>query len=167
VTSHRIRRLLEDRDLAEQAADDAEIAGFWRKALRAYRDSNVPGLSPQGSFNAAYEAALDAATALVREAGYRVQSRTRHHWAAFYAVQGLEDPVLEELGTDLDATRTERHENVYRPEDDEALAERRRDELHQILGQLVPAAYRVLLERRPMLRGVLEDPAPSLRGKGA
>lgn len=109
MSSHRIRRLLEERDLEERPAPDQEIASYWRKALRAHRDSRVPGLSPHGAFNAAYEAALDAATALVREAGYRVSSHTRHHWAAFYAVQGLGDPELDRIGGDLNGTRTNRH----------------------------------------------------------
>jgi hypothetical protein len=164
MTSYRIRRLLDDRDLEERAAPDEEVAGFWKKALRAYHDSRVPGLSPQGSFNAAYEAALDAATALIREAGYRVQSRTRHHWAAFYAVQGLGDSALEDLGADLDAARGDRHENVYQPEDDEAVAARRRDDLHRVLQALLPATHRRLVERRSSLAAVLEPPALPDRG---
>lgn len=159
MTSHRIRRLLEDRDLEERPAPDDEVAGYWRKALRAYGDSCVPGLSPQGAFSAAYEAALDAATALVREAGYRVTSRTRHHWAAFYAVQGLGDEELGRLAVDLDGARGDRHQNVYEPEDDEASGTLRRDELHRLLRLFIPAAYTVLLDRRPGLRGQLQDPA--------
>jgi hypothetical protein len=163
VTSHRIRRLLADRDLEELAAADEEVAAYWRKALRAYGDSLVPGLSPQGAFNAAYEAALDAATALVREAGYRVQSRSRHHWAAFYALQGLGDAELEGFGAELDASRSGRHQNVYEPEDDGALAEQRRDQLHRKLARFLPIAYRLLAERRPALRGALDDPTALLR----
>lgn len=161
MSSHRIRRLLEERDLEERPAPDQEIASYWRKALRAHRDSRVPGLSPHGAFNAAYEAALDAATALVREAGYRVSSHTRHHWAAFYAVQGLGDPELDRIGGDLNGTRTNRHHNVYGPEDDQETAVTRRDELHRLLGYFIPAAYRVLLARRPTLRDVLEAPPES------
>lgn len=158
MTSHRIQRLLDDRDLEERPAPDDEVAGYWRKAMRSWRDSLVPGLSPQGSFNAAYEAALDAAMALVRETGYRVLSRSRHHWAAFYAVQGLGDAELEARGAELDASRSDRHQNVYEPDDDGGAAADRRDELRCVLRRFLPAAHERLLARRPALRGSLENP---------
>jgi len=132
-----------------------------RKARRAYRDSLVPGVSPQGAFNAAYESALDAATAVIREAGYRVQAPTRHHWVAFYALQGLDDPVMARLGAALDATRTARHRNVYEPEDDDEAATRRSDQLHGVLAEFLPEVYQRLVSRRPSLRSGLEEPGES------
>src|SRR5262245_48752478 len=103
MTSPKLQRLLDDRDIVEIPAPDDEIAGFWKKALRAYRDSRLPGLSPAGAFNAGYESALDASTALVRAAGYRVKASGRHHWATFYAVQGLDDKALENFAFFRDA----------------------------------------------------------------
>lgn len=158
MSSHHIRRLLEDHDLEERPAEDDEVAGYWQKALRAYADSRVLGLSPQGAFNAAYEAALDAATALVRGAGYRVTSRTRHHWAAFHAVQGLEGDELGRLARELDDARTDRHQNVYGAGDDREIAAKRREKLHHVLRSFLPVAYRFLLGQRPGLRGQLQDP---------
>jgi hypothetical protein len=151
MMSPKLQRLLADRDLVEIPAPDDEVAGFWKKALRAYRDSLLPGLSPAGAFNAAYESALDAATALVRAAGYRVKASSRHHWATFYAVQGIGDEALEDFAYELDAVRGQRHENVYEADEDEDLAERRRDGLHAILAGFLPAARDWLVFHRPAL----------------
>lgn len=164
MTSPRLQRLLADRDLSEEPAPDAEVVGFWKKAMRAYGDSRLPGISPAGAFNAGYEAALDAATALIREAGYRVKASGRHHWATFYAIQGLGDEEMEGFGFELDSVRGARHENVYEAEEDEALATRRRDQLHALLAGFLPTAYARLLARRPRLREVLRDPGTVGRG---
>ena len=164
MTSPRIQRLLADRDLLASPAPDDEVAAFWKKAPRAYRDSRLPALSPAGAFNAGYEAALDAATALVREAGYRVKASSRHHWATFYAVQGLGDKELEGFGFELDSVRGERHENVYEADDDETLAVRRRDALHRLLAGFLPAAHAWLVARRPQLRASLAHPSTVVPG---
>lgn len=159
MTSPRLRRLLDGHEIEALAAPDDEVAGFWRKALRAYRDSRLPGLSPASGFNLAYEAALDTATALVREAGFRVKTSRAHHWATFYALQGLDDTTLARLAQDLDAARTERHENVYEADEDDVLAARRRDALHEVLAELLPAAHARLLAQRPSLKGRIQEPA--------
>lgn len=158
MTSPKLRRLLDSHEIEALAAPDDEVAGFWRKAMRAYRDSRLPGLSPASGFNLAYEAALDVATALVREAGFRVKTSRAHHWATFYSLQGLDDPTLAKLAQDLDGARTERHENVYEADDDDALAARRRDGLHEVLAELLPAARARLVSRRPSLKERIQEP---------
>lgn len=58
---HRLQRLLESRDLEATPTTDEEVTAYWRKSLRAFRDSYVPGLSPEGAFARAYQSALDEA----------------------------------------------------------------------------------------------------------
>ncbi|HEX8691999.1 MAG TPA: hypothetical protein VF746_06250 [Longimicrobium sp.] len=158
MTSPEIERLLTAHTLVALEASDDEVAVIWRKALRAYQDSHLPGLSSPGAFNAAYEAALAAAATLVRDAGYTVKSPGGHHWATFYAIQGLESEELARFGTELDGLRRKRHDNVYGTVEDTALAERWRNQMHAVLDKFLPAAHARLIARRPRLRNVLQDP---------
>lgn len=159
MTSPEIERLLAAHALVALQASDDEVAVIWRRALRAYQDSHLPGLSPAGAFNAAYEAALSAAAALVRDAGYTVKSSGGHHWATFFAIQGLESEELRRFGIQLDGLRRKRHDNVYGTVEDKSLAELWRNQMHALLERFLPAAYARLLERRPELRNVLQDPS--------
>jgi hypothetical protein len=67
----RIRILLDSRDIEELPAEDAEVLGMWRKAMRTYRSAGVPGLDgdPDARFTLLYQSALQSATAVVRAAG--------------------------------------------------------------------------------------------------
>lgn len=56
-----------------------EIAAQRRAAERALADAALPGLSPEGRFRLAYDAALALATLAVLASGYRVRSRVGHH----------------------------------------------------------------------------------------
>lgn len=156
---HRLQRLLESRDLEAIPATDEEVVAYWRKSLRAFRDSYVPGLSPEGAFARAYQSALDAATALVRLAGYRVRSTNRHHYATFYAVQALGDEALAEGAFELDAARTDRHVALYEADEEEERTKEHLEGLQDTLTHFLPAAHRWLTAQRPGLKDELQSPS--------
>jgi hypothetical protein len=72
-------QLLATRDVVPYTADVSEVAGLYRKAIRAMADSQLSGLSAEGAVERAYDAARLAATAVLHCAGYRVKNVTGHH----------------------------------------------------------------------------------------
>jgi hypothetical protein len=76
----RIRVMLDSRDIEELPAPDEEVIGMWGKATRTARSATVPGLEvdPDAQFTLFYQAALQAATCVVRLAGYRVRGDSNH-----------------------------------------------------------------------------------------
>lgn len=103
----RLQIMLDSRQLEALAAGDDEIAGMWSKAVRTLRSSGVPGLDADAAYTLAYQAALQAATALVRAAIYDWQSTTSEDdlaalrqaatrlFGAGYAWQVAERPLAE------------------------------------------------------------------------
>lgn len=60
MSAEDIERLVVERSLAREAFDDAQVAGFWAKAVASYRDAQVPGISPDGGLQLAYTGGLQA-----------------------------------------------------------------------------------------------------------
>jgi len=71
--------------LIEHQTSPEEIADLFEVADRDLADCQTPGLSPDWQLNIAYNAALQAATAALAAAGYRVV-RDAHH---FRVIQSL------------------------------------------------------------------------------
>lgn len=65
----------------------SEIAALRRAADRSLTDATLEGLSPEGRFQFAYNAALELAAATVLASGYRVRSRPGHHQLMFEAAR--------------------------------------------------------------------------------
>lgn len=108
----RIQIMVESRQLEERAAEDAEVAAMWAKATRSFRSSAVPELDADSAFTLAYPGALQAATAVVRAAGYRVRGDGHHHHT-FAAVAALSLGAPSDAARDLNAIRQRRHRAVY------------------------------------------------------
>ncbi len=60
-----------------------EIGAQCRAAERFIADAALAGLSPEGRFQLAYDAALALATVVVLASGHRVKSRVGHHQITF------------------------------------------------------------------------------------
>jgi hypothetical protein len=108
----RIQVMLDSRQIEERRAEDAEVAGMWEKAVRSLRSSRVPGLDADAAFTLAYQAALQASTAVLRTAGYRVRGDGHHHHT-FAAVAALALGELSDAARDLNVVRQSRHGAVY------------------------------------------------------
>jgi hypothetical protein len=156
----RVRILLDSRDIEELPAEDAEILGMWRKAIRTYRSAGVPGLDddPDARFTLLYQSALQGATAVVRAAGYRVRG-DHNHQITFATVAALASGELSEAARDLNVVRQGRHAAVY---DWEATTESRQlAELQQATTVLLREAFAWIPAQRPSLRDGLEAPPGS------
>jgi hypothetical protein len=114
-----IQSHLAARRLEERAADDAEVLGFWRKALQAYGDARNASASLENRFLRAYDAGRIAALAIVRAAGYRAKGSESHHFVTFDVARSLVGDVgLASALNEMNGLRTLRHTVEYEPEDD-------------------------------------------------
>jgi len=109
----RRRIMVESRELEEAKSPDAEVAARWRKAVQTYSDAERDLLSPDSRLTPYYQAGPQAATALVRAAGYRVLG-TDHHRHTFEALRALDlDGELSTIARELNAFRRTRRQAVY------------------------------------------------------
>jgi hypothetical protein len=108
----RIQIMLDSRQLEESAAEAGEVEGLWRKAVQARASSMVPGLDPNARFTLVYQAALQAAAAVVRAAGFRARGDAHHHHT-FAAVAALDVGEASDAARELNVIRRKRHGAIY------------------------------------------------------
>lgn len=108
----RLQVMIDSRQLEAVPAEDEEVLGMWGKAVRSHQSSGVAGLDPDSAFTLAYQGALQASTALIRTAGYRVRGDGHHHHT-FAATAALDLGELSTAARDLNVIRQRRHEAVY------------------------------------------------------
>jgi hypothetical protein len=151
----RIQVMLESRQIEERPADDPEVEGMWAKAVRTLHSSRLPGLDADAAFTLAYQAALQASTAVLRAAGYRVRGEGHHHHT-FAAVAALGLGALSDAARDLNVIRLGRHAAVY---DWEArTGEKELERLRTACGILFSEAHRWLGAQRPQIAASLIAP---------
>lgn len=153
-----IDRLVAERSLALEEFDDAQVAGFWTKAVASYSDARVPGVSSDGAFQLAYTAALQATFAVLAARGLRVRS-TASHYKAFYAMQKLDD-ALRRHAVHFDEMRATRHESIYEPDEDDATLASRLAEAVSYLASAPPEIRSWLIAARPGLARTLRSVDP-------
>lgn len=151
-----IDRLIGERSLIRQAFDDDQIAGFWSKAVASRQDALVSEISSDGRLQLAYTAGLQATFAVLAAVGLRVKS-TASHYKAFYAMQKLDDPVLQPFAVRFDELRATRHESIYEPEVDEAEIAQRAVEALDTLALALQAIRAWLIARNPSLGRTLVE----------
>jgi hypothetical protein len=112
-----IQHHLEGRRLEAWPADDAEVAGFWNKALIARTDAMNASSSTDNRLLRAYDAARLAALAVVRAAGFRTRGSDSHHFVTFDVARSLvADAELRRALDAMNALRKVRHEVEYEAE---------------------------------------------------
>ncbi len=94
-----------------------EIAAQRRAAERALTDAAVPGLSPEGRFRLAYDAALALATLAALATGYRVKSRVGRHQITFESASAALGRDAAPLIRYLDLCRRKRNVISYEGEE--------------------------------------------------
>jgi hypothetical protein len=163
----RLQVMVESRELEEAEAPDREVVARWHKAVVTYRDAGKD-LGADSRLTLCYQAALQACTALVRAAGFRVLGKD-HHRHTFEAVHALGLGELSSLGRDLSDFRRRRHHAVYDWDDavpgDPADAAAELDELARTVGRLLALGHTWLAASRPAIAAEL-DPAPRTSGSG-
>jgi hypothetical protein len=150
----RINIMLQSRQIEEYAGTDDEVIFLWGKAVECLRVSSLPGVGGDPALSLVYQAALQAATAVVRAARYRVRGSGHHHHT-FAAVAALDLGDLSRAARALDRARPMRHEAVYGWEariTEEDLAAVRAD-----TAWLFTEAHRWLVSQRPHLAASLSN----------
>ena len=143
-----VQNHLDAKRLQPDGADDQEVAGFWSKALTAFEDAVNPSSSLENRLLRAYDAGRIAASALVREAGYRTRGGEGHHYVTFDVARSLvADADLRRALDEMNSMRKVRHTVEYEADDnvEESMVERARRLAEQIIG----LGGRHLRERRP------------------
>lgn len=108
----RLQVMLDSRQIEAVPAEDEEVQGMWAKAVRSLRSAGVAGLDPDSVVTLAYQGALQASTAIIRAAGYRVRGEGHHHHT-FAAAAALDLGELSDAARDLNIIRQRRHEAIY------------------------------------------------------
>jgi len=122
--------LLAERRVEKLSVDKAEIAELWSLARRNLSDASAHGLSPEGKFEFAYNAARTLATIAIRTKGYRVKSTAGHHWNTFLALEVAMGPSMTEIAAYFDQCRQKRNNALYDTAD--AITE---TEAHELLDK--------------------------------
>jgi hypothetical protein len=106
------KQLLADRRAAQEPADPAEIQALRAVVHRNLADAQLEGLSNDGRFGHAYDAARTLATIVVRASGYRVKLEGGGHYNTFQALKAA-DASFSKMATFLDACRRKRNDFFY------------------------------------------------------
>ncbi len=119
--------------LASHTPSRSEIAALLSIVERDLRDCRTPGLSPEWQLSIAYNAILQAATAALAAAGYRVRRREGGHHHTLESLKhtvGIEARVLRRV----DVLRKQRHLSDYILAG--AVSQQEADEAIALAGQL-------------------------------
>lgn len=91
---HRIQLLIDEKQMDVVTPAIVDVAVRRKKALASNKDARIPAISPDNAISLGYQAAMQAASALLEMAGYRTRGSTGgHHHNTFYAVAALRLPV--------------------------------------------------------------------------
>jgi hypothetical protein len=144
----RLQVMLDSRQIEAAAAGDDEVRGMWSKAVRSLHSSRVEGLDTDSTFTLAYQGALQAATAVVRAAGFRVRGDGHHHHT-FAAVAALGLGEISDAARDLNVIRQRRHGAIYDWET--SVQEKELASLQSAADRLIEYGRVWLTEQRPRL----------------
>lgn len=106
------KKLLADHRVALEPTSKKELDELRAMAATNLKDAAVRGVSAQGRYEFAYNAARIMATIVVRACGYRVAGRTGHHYFTFQALQ-VADPKFAKVAAYFDRARDKRNDFSY------------------------------------------------------
>ena len=101
-----------DKRVALESTSKQELDELREMTATNLKDAQVAGLSSQGRYEFAYNAARLLATIVVRASGYRVISKGGHHYYTFQALEAA-DPAFAKVVADFDSARTKRNDFSY------------------------------------------------------
>ena len=107
-----LRDLLNKGNLRRQPTSAKEVADRLGVVERHLADADIMQLSDDGRFTAAYNAALQLATVVLRAAGYRTVG-LGHHWATFQALPEVMGAEVQDRADYLDTCRAKRSVTDY------------------------------------------------------
>src|SRR6266481_2843534 len=107
-----LHQWLENTWLEQHATTQIEIRSWAKKIERSLSDARTPGLSDDGRYLHAYNAALLMATSALAAEGYRPERRDSHHFRAFQSLEFTLEVPAKTLQL-LDTLRKKRNQNIY------------------------------------------------------
>jgi hypothetical protein len=153
VSSAELERLVGERSVIREPFDDAQVVGYWSKAVASFRSAQAKGLASDNAFQVAYTAGLQATLAVLAAHGLRVRSAA-NHYTAFHAAQNL-SATLRDHARRLDALRSARHQSMYEPDHDEEEMMRRVARAIATLRDALPAIRAEIIGVRPAVSQLL------------
>ncbi len=141
-------KLLADQRVALEPTSKQELDGIRQMVTTNLNDANVAGLSSQGRYEFAYNAARLVATIVIRASGYRVTSKTGHHWVTFQALEAANSAFLM-AAAHFDAARRKRNDFSY--DTPISISETDADELVAAVKQFQLDAEKWIRARTPTL----------------
>jgi uncharacterized protein (UPF0332 family) len=108
----RYARLLREGRIRSHRTNPAEIAGLFAVIERDLTDAAIEALSADRRFATAYNAALQAATAMMYAEGYRT-SGVGHHRTTFEFLKGISATEFGDLADYFDDCRRKRNRADY------------------------------------------------------
>lgn len=105
--------LLAEKRVAAEPASREEIAELREVVRRNLADAVLPGLSADGQFSMAYNAARTLATCAVRACGYRVRTVGGAHYNTFVALEAALGQPFAGLAAYFDVCRVKRNDLSY------------------------------------------------------
>ena len=141
-------KLLADKRVALEPTSKQELDELREMVAINLRDAQVTGLSAQGRYEFAYNAARLLATVVIRASGYRVTARNGHH---YYTFQGLEaaDSSFARDAANFDAARSKRNDFSY--DAPVAVSETDANDLAESVKQFQKDVENWIRSRHPML----------------
>ncbi len=98
--------------IVKQPTSREEIQELLRLAARSMSDACISGLSTNGKFKLAYEAALQLSSIPLRCAGYRSRGGS-HHWSVFHVLPEVMGEEAVEIADYFQACRGKRSAATY------------------------------------------------------
>lgn len=98
--------------VAPESASKQELDELREMVATNLNDSQVRGVSAQGRYEFAYNAARLVTTVLIRACGYRVVSKSGHHYYTFQALEVV-DPAFAKMAVYFDSARSKRNDFSY------------------------------------------------------
>ena len=108
-----LAKLLADKRVAGEPTSKQELDELREVVATNLRDAQVPGLSPQGRYEFAYNAARLLATLVVRASGHRVIAKNGHHYYTFQALEAADPAAFKNAAAYFDAARSKRNDFSY------------------------------------------------------
>ncbi len=105
--------LLAERRVAREGVDRAEIERYLALVASRLADAGLEGLSADGRFTAAYDAARTLAVIAIRACGYRVLVHGGGHKNTFLALRAVPNAKVAGEAAFLDQCRRKRNEASY------------------------------------------------------
>ena len=106
------KQLLADNRVAQEPTNRTEIDALRAVVARNLSDAKIKGLSDDGRYGHAYDAARTLAVIVIRASGYRVKTDGGGHYNTFQALKAV-DPSFSKLATYFDACRRKRNDFLY------------------------------------------------------